>query len=151
MFGISFTEIAVIAMVALVVVGPQKLPGMLRTVGGWVGKLKRLTTEVRQQTGIDEILRMEGIDGGMNELRSILRGNVGTSVRGSARTAGGDEDPYAESVEYDLSREYPTEGPDSYDALPDDLVADEDETDGDGPVTPDSVPPEPPPGPTEPA
>jgi len=44
-FGISFTEIAVIATVALIVVGPQKLPDMLRTLGQWVRKLRRLTTE----------------------------------------------------------------------------------------------------------
>lgn len=128
MFGISLVEIIIVAMVALVVVGPHKLPGMLRTVGGWVGKVRRLTTEVRQQTGIDDILRAEGIDGGLNELRSMVRGEVGSVARAAARQKAGssaapEDDPYQSAMEYDVSREYPTEGPDAYGALPDDLAA----------------------------
>jgi len=119
-FGISFTEIIVIALVALVVVGPHKLPGMMRSVGEWIGKVRRLTTEVRAQTGIDEILRAEGIDGGLNELRSILRGDFSAPPRAHARPV---DDPYRD-VEADVWREYPIEGPDSYGALPDDLVDD---------------------------
>ena len=53
MFGISLSEITLIAVVALIVVGPQKLPGMLRTLGQWVGRIRRLTTEVRAQTAIE--------------------------------------------------------------------------------------------------
>jgi sec-independent protein translocase protein TatB len=117
-FGISLTEIIIIAIVALVVVGPQKLPGMLRTLGEWIGKLRRLTSEVRAQTGIDEILRSEGIDGGLGELRGMLRGDFVGPGRGRPRPA---DDPYRD-VEADVWREYPVEGPDSYDALPDDLV-----------------------------
>jgi sec-independent protein translocase protein TatB len=119
-FGISFTEIIVIALVALVVVGPHKLPGMLRSIGEWLGKLRRLTTEVRAQTGIDEILRSEGIDGGLNELRSIMRGDFSAPPRARPRPV---EDPYRD-VQTDVWREYPVEGPDSYGALPDDLVDD---------------------------
>lgn len=124
MFGISLTEIVVIALVTLVVVGPQKLPAMLRTVGEWVGKLRRLTTEVRAQTGIDEILRSEGIDGGLGELRSMLRGDLGGSR--SRQHAPAADDPYRD-VEADPWREYPVEGPDAYGALPDDLVDGADE------------------------
>lgn len=124
MFGISLSEIALIAVVTLVVVGPQKLPGMLRTVGQWIGKLRRLTTEVRAQTGIDDILRSEGIDGGLNELRGILRGDSRGPLRSSARDAA-DDDPYAQGAELDRTREYPLEGADAHGALPDDLVDDE--------------------------
>lgn len=122
MFGISLTEIVIIALVALVVVGPQKLPGMLRTVGEYIRKIRKLTTEVRQQTGIDDILRNEGIDGGLTELRSMLRGE-GTSHARYERPS----DPYDDAVELDRTREYPDEGPDAFGALPDDLVFDEDE------------------------
>jgi sec-independent protein translocase protein TatB len=121
-FGISFTEIAVIALVTLIVVGPHKLPGMLRTVGEWVGKLRRLTSEVRAQTGIDDILRQEGIDGGLGELRGMLRGDLGVSQRTSRTRSAGD--PYPDAIEIDRYREYPPEGPDAYGALPDDLVDD---------------------------
>lgn len=125
MFGISLTEVAVIAVVTLIVVGPQKLPKMLRTVGEWIAKLRRLTSEVRAQTGIDEILRNEGIDGGLTELRSILRGDlsgVGRAV--SRRGSLVEDDPYAEAIELDKTREYPLEGADAAGAVPDDLFDD---------------------------
>ncbi len=129
MFGISFTEIAVIATVALIVVGPQKLPGMLRTLGQWVRKLRRLTTEVRQQTGIDDLLRQEGLQGGLTELRSLVRGGGGYTPPPYRPPV---NDPYQERVEIDRTREYPPEGPDAYGALPDDLVVD----DGEEPAPP---------------
>ena len=78
MFGVSVTEIAMIAIVALVIVGPHKLPGMLRTLGQSIRKLRLFTTEMRAQTGIDEILREEGIQGGLTELRSLLHGDLHT-------------------------------------------------------------------------
>jgi sec-independent protein translocase protein TatB len=128
-FGISLTEIAVIVVIALVVVGPDKLPKMLRTIGQWMTKLRRLTTEVRAQTGIDDILRNEGIEGGLSELRGMLRGDLSAVGRGYSPA----DDPYA-SVETDPTREYPPEGPDAYGALPDDLVDEEDLPFDPGPV-----------------
>ena len=135
-FGISLTEIMMIAVIALVVVGPQKLPGMLRTLdlsartdrrrgGARHRKLRRLTTEVRAQTGIDEILREEGIDG-VHELRSLLRGEIAAARR--RPTTQPREDPYLEALEFDQGREYPVEGADSYGAMPDDLIDDDEET-----------------------
>lgn len=122
MFGISFSELAVIAVMALVVVGPQKLPRMLRTMGLWVRKIRKMTTEVRAQTGIDEILREEGIDG-IHELRSLLRGEIAAAK--GRRAAGPTDDPYLETLEFDGNREHPVEGPDSYHAVPDDLFDDD--------------------------
>jgi len=119
-FGISFSELTVIAVIALVVVGPQKLPGMLRTMGLWVRKIRKLTTEVRAQTGIDEILREEGIDG-VHELRSLLRGEIAAA---KSRRQSPADDPYLETLEFDALREYPIEGPDAYHAVPDDLLDD---------------------------
>ncbi|HEV8248069.1 MAG TPA: Sec-independent protein translocase protein TatB [Polyangiaceae bacterium] len=115
MFGLSFSEFIVIAVVALVAVGPKRLPGMLHTMGQWVRKLRKMTTEVRAQTGIDDILRAEGLQGGLNELRTLVRGQH--PVPETRRH----EDPYA-NLELDLSREYPPEGPDAYGALADDLL-----------------------------
>ena len=125
MFGISLTEIAVVALIALVVVGPKNLPKMLRTVGEYIGRLRRLTTDVRAQTGIDDILREEGIEGGLSELRSIMRGDLSSIDQ----NMGSDYD----SEGIDTSIEYPDEGVDAYGVLPDDLFPSEslDESPGD--------------------
>jgi sec-independent protein translocase protein TatB len=121
--GFSFSELVVIGVVALVAVGPQRLPGMLRSLGQWMRKIRKMTTEVRAQTGIDDMLRAEGLHGGLNELRSLMRTGPGAFV-GSAPAAAPfrpPEDPYA-NIEIDATHEYPPEGPDAKGALPDDLV-----------------------------
>jgi sec-independent protein translocase protein TatB len=119
-FGVSFPELLVLGTVALLVLGPDKLPGMLRTLGQWIAKLRRLTTEVRYQSGIDEVLRAEGFDGGLNELRSIMRG--GGSSPGPRQGQAYKSPPPVEQFIPDKSREYPVEGPDAYGALPEDLL-----------------------------
>jgi sec-independent protein translocase protein TatB len=126
-FGFSLGELLVICVVALIAVGPKKLPGMLHTLGQWLRKIRNLTSEVRSQTGIDDLLRAEGLHGGLNELRGLLRGGHSTAfeapqpVPQSAPVHVPLEDPYA-NLEIDVSREYPVEGADSYGALPDDLL-----------------------------
>jgi len=117
-FGTSLSEIAVVGVVALVVVGPQKLPTMLRTLGQWTGKLRRMTIEMRAKTGIDEILREEGIDG-VAELRSLLRGEIAAARQSLQRPL---IDPYQDDTPVDLATEYPREGVDTMAAIPEDLV-----------------------------
>ncbi|HWZ90069.1 MAG TPA: twin-arginine translocase TatA/TatE family subunit [Polyangiaceae bacterium] len=124
MFGFSFGELLLICVVALVAVGPKKLPGMLHTLGQWIRKLRNLTSEVRSQTGIDDLLRAEGLHGGLNELRGLLRGGHSNPFEAPQPVAPMRvpiEDPYA-NLDIDVSREYPLEGADSYGALPDDLL-----------------------------
>jgi sec-independent protein translocase protein TatB len=126
-FGFSFSELLVVVVVGLIVLGPQKLPGLFRSIGQWINQLRRLTTEVRAQSGIDEILRTEGLQGGLSELRGLMRSDYrrGPPIAGEASgTFGQDHNPYAVgSFEYDVDRERPVEGPDSYDALAEDLTS----------------------------
>lgn len=49
MFGIDFSEILVIFGVALVVLGPEKLPRLARTVGRWVGRARAMARQFREQ------------------------------------------------------------------------------------------------------
>lgn len=63
MFDLGFWEIIMIMIVALVVVGPERLPGLARTAGLWVGKAKRFVANVK--TEIDQELASE-------ELKKVL-------------------------------------------------------------------------------
>jgi sec-independent protein translocase protein TatB len=60
-FDIGFTELLVCLVVALVVIGPEQLPGTVRTVGLWIGRLKRslreTRSEIERQIGADDIRR----------------------------------------------------------------------------------------------
>lgn len=57
MFDIGFAEILLIAVVALLVLGPEKLPTAVRTVGLWLGRAKRAVSSI--QSEISEELRLE--------------------------------------------------------------------------------------------
>lgn len=57
MFDIAFSELVVIAVVALIVIGPEKLPKVARTVGLLVGRVQRYISTVK--TDIDRELRAE--------------------------------------------------------------------------------------------
>jgi sec-independent protein translocase protein TatB len=49
MFDIGWGELLLIAMVALIAIGPKELPGALRTLGHWMGKVRRMATEFQGQ------------------------------------------------------------------------------------------------------
>jgi sec-independent protein translocase protein TatB len=61
MFDIGFQELLLIGIVSLVVLGPEKLPGAVRTAALWIGRLKRqfntIKTEIEKEVGADEIRR----------------------------------------------------------------------------------------------
>ena len=78
MFDIGFAEILIVAVVALVVLGPDKLPTAVRTVGLWVGRIRRtvgsIQSEISEELRIDELKRTtaiqkEELDKELNEMR----------------------------------------------------------------------------------
>ena len=61
MFDISFGELALCFLVALIVLGPEKLPKVARTVGRWAGNarayMRNLSTELEKETQVMDIKR----------------------------------------------------------------------------------------------
>ncbi|MGB0472986.1 MAG: Sec-independent protein translocase protein TatB [Porticoccaceae bacterium] len=59
MFDIGFLELLVIALITLVVMGPERLPEAIRTISLWLGRLKQLwtraRTEIETEVGLDDI------------------------------------------------------------------------------------------------
>ena len=49
MFDIGWSELVVIGVVALIAIGPKELPGVLRTVGQYMGKVRRMASEFQGQ------------------------------------------------------------------------------------------------------
>jgi sec-independent protein translocase protein TatB len=128
-FGFSLSELIVVIVVALVVIGPKDLPKMLRKLGQYSGKLRRMASDLRAQSGIDEALRTEGLADDINEIRKLARGELdavqraavdtGTSAAAAAAVAGS---PYRDDFYVVRDREYPRDGADSYGALPDNAI-----------------------------
>ena len=61
MFDIGFSELLVIAVIALVVMGPERLPETVRSISLWIGRMKQMLSSARQEleneVGMDEIRR----------------------------------------------------------------------------------------------
>lgn len=68
MFGIDSPELLVIAVVALVVIGPKELPGMLRSWGSWMAKMRGMAAEFRGH--VDEMVRQSELDEVKKQLES---------------------------------------------------------------------------------
>ena len=68
MFGIDSPELLVIAIVALVVIGPKELPGLLRTWGKWMSQMRGMAAEFRGH--VDEMVRQSELDDVKKQLES---------------------------------------------------------------------------------
>lgn len=78
MFDVGFSELMVIGVVALVVVGPEKLPRVARTVGHLLGRMQRHVAEVKadisREIQLDEMRRLQSqITDSAREIESSIR------------------------------------------------------------------------------
>jgi sec-independent protein translocase protein TatB len=91
MFDIGFPELILIAVVGLLVIGPERLPDALRTLGLWIGRMRRsftnVKTEIEKEIGMDEIRRQLHNEAVMEEMKRIER-DVRSSVRAADQKVG---------------------------------------------------------------
>lgn len=71
MFDISFSELMIIAVVTLLVVGPDKLPQLARTVGAFVGRLQRYVAQVKEE--VNREVRFEELQSLQQEIKEGKR------------------------------------------------------------------------------
>jgi sec-independent protein translocase protein TatB len=86
MFDIGWSELVVIAVVALIAIGPKELPGVLRMVGQWMGKARKMASEFQGQ--FQEAMReaeMADLKKSFDEVKDaatgIASGNIMTSLQ----------------------------------------------------------------------
>ena len=75
MFGIDSSELMLIAIVALVVIGPKELPGLLRTWGRWMAQMRGMASEFRGH--VDEMVRQSDLD----EVKKQLTASSGLDLQ----------------------------------------------------------------------
>lgn len=59
MFGLGFGEMAVIVILAIVVVGPERLPTLLKSVGGAMRQMRQASRDIRSSVGLDELMDLD--------------------------------------------------------------------------------------------
>ena len=81
MFDIGFSELLVIGIVALIVIGPQKLPRVARTVGHLLGRLQRYVADVKadinREIELEELRKMRD---SMQQAASDINSNVAAEL-----------------------------------------------------------------------
>ena len=104
MFDIGWSEFAVIAVVALIAIGPKELPGVLRMVGQWVAKARKMAGEFQGQ--FQEAMReaeMADLKKSFDEVKEaatgFASGNVMTSLEKDVSAALSIDDKPAATVE----------------------------------------------------
>ena len=93
MFDIGFSEMMTVALVALIVLGPEKLPAVARQAGQWMGKLQRyvadVKTDINRQMELDELRKMQtelqdtarSLEAEVGDTVSQLRGQLEANFR----------------------------------------------------------------------
>jgi sec-independent protein translocase protein TatB len=82
MFDIGFSEMAMIAVVALIVLGPERLPKVARQAGEWIGKLRRYVDDVKadinRQMELEELRRVkQDVETAAKALQSSMQSAMG--------------------------------------------------------------------------
>ena len=78
MLDIGWSEMAIVAVIALFVIGPRELPRLLRTVGRYAAKVRGMAREF--QDGIDEAVREAELDEVRKQIESAGRVDVGKAI-----------------------------------------------------------------------
>jgi sec-independent protein translocase protein TatB len=77
-FGLSMSELMVIAVIALIVVGPKDLPKMLRTIARYVTKLRGMAGEFQRH--LDAAIRETGIDEVKKDMKNLTNFTVTSDI-----------------------------------------------------------------------
>ena len=102
MFDIGFPELVLIAVVGLLVIGPERLPEALRTLGLWLGRLRRsfisVKAEIEKEIGMDEVRRQLHNEAVMEEMKRIEAEVADTADQAAKQTAPIPDPPAAETT-----------------------------------------------------
>ena len=88
MFDIGWSEIVVVVIITILVVGPKELPGLLRTVGKTVGNVRRMAGDFQNQ--FNQALREAELDGVADTISDVRSLNPRTAVKNAVTKQLGD-------------------------------------------------------------
>ena len=98
MLDIGFTELLLVAVIALVVLGPERLPKAIRTTAYWVGKIRRSFQSVKEELereidadGIKQQLHNEAVMKELNKTREQFQSQINDLKRAVDPTTGDQE------------------------------------------------------------
>ena len=100
MFDVGFWELALVGLVALLVVGPERLPKLARTAGLWVGRGRRMLSSVKaeidRELKADELKEILEKQAKSNPLETILSEPADKPIKSNAAVPGKGQDAKSE-------------------------------------------------------
>ena len=122
MFDIGFTELILVSVIGLLVLGPERLPGAIRRVSLWLGQLRRsfnaIRADIEREINADEIrqdLHNEAVMQSLKQAEADLRGGMeaAADLTGSGQSTAEPENSIAGSGESTAKPEQNTAGPEN--------------------------------------
>ncbi|MEH6589206.1 MAG: Sec-independent protein translocase protein TatB [Halioglobus sp.] len=102
MFDIGFAELIIIAVVGLLVIGPERLPGAIRTGSLWLNRIKRGFSDIKRE--VEQELHNDSV---LQELRK-----TGQDLKQETNSIGGDIKAAADSLKEPLVNDHEESGDD---------------------------------------
>ena len=140
MFDIGFAELLLIAVLGLLVLGPERLPTAVRTISLWLGRLRRSFTSIRQEiereVGADEIRRQlhnesimasledskqslrDGLESAADDIRSVERSLSRANVKQEAEDDTPEPALDGHSIAPEATETGPEAAPDASNSIP---------------------------------
>jgi sec-independent protein translocase protein TatB len=88
MFDIGFSELVAVSLIALIVLGPKRLPEVARTAGRWMGQLRRFITDVKldldREIHSEELSELRKLKQELDSTRRLMQDTSGELVKGFA-------------------------------------------------------------------
>ncbi len=86
MFDVGFSELVVIGLIALIVLGPKRLPEVARTAGRWMGQLRRFIADVKQdidrEINSEDLAELRKLKQELHDTRNLMQNTSGELVKG---------------------------------------------------------------------
>jgi sec-independent protein translocase protein TatB len=88
MFDIGFSELVAVSLIALIVLGPKRLPEVARTAGRWMGQLRRFIADVKldldREIHSEELSELRKLKQELDSTRRLMQNTSGELVKGFA-------------------------------------------------------------------
>jgi len=111
MFDIGWTELAIVALIALLVIGPKELPATMRMIAGWIGKIRSLAREF--QGGLDDMMRETELDKLKEQAQGVMHGDLDGMVENTIDPDGTIRDEFDYGSGYEPFGDFDDPEPDS--------------------------------------
>lgn len=86
MFDIGFSELVVIGLIALIILGPKRLPEVARTAGRWMGQLRRFVSDVKRdldrEMHAEDLSELRKLKEELSATRRLMENTSGELIKG---------------------------------------------------------------------